>query len=164
MPLVFLLVAGVVGWLAMSQSKRVLGFLKGAPFFLEVVPVGNGASLEVGAAHALERMRTAAKGEGVELPLSGEVSGFRTSAQQLALQKAKGKFGVDGGLAADAGMSPHQTGRAADFEGINPAASNFNKARHAWMHRHGPSFGWFPVGDSYRTTKEPWHWEFTPVG
>lgn len=93
-------------------------------------------------ADAYERMRQAARRDGVRLRV---VSGFRTQAEQEVLYRRyrQGR----GNLAAKPGFSNHQNGKALD---LNTRDSGVLR----WLNRNASRFG-------FRRTvpSEPWHWE-----
>jgi LAS superfamily LD-carboxypeptidase LdcB len=155
--LLFMSLALVAWWVHMRRVATA--YVGGLPVTIEVLEVGRGATLRVDAAKAFLTMKQAARAAGFDVQPSGSRSGFRTQAEQEALRREVGAYG-SGGLAAAVGRSPHQSGVALDIESLNPSASNYDSAKRAWLKSNGPSFGWFPVGDSYATTPEPWHWEF----
>ncbi len=159
--LLALVAIGVI--ILLAQPKSVTGYVGGAPVVLNVVNVGNGASLEVKAATAFLLMRTAclAEGGGLISP-SGPRAGFRTSEEQAELVRTLGLFS-QGGLAAEVNRSPHQSGIALDLNGCdmtNEAA--YKPTTHAWLVSNCHRFSWLNTGDGFSGKKEPWHYEYHP--
>lgn len=149
----------------LTRPSLVTAYVDGESSSIAVVYVGNGAQLRVDAAGAFFALKAAAfAATGKVLQPSGADSGFRTPDVQAALRDSKGAYG-EGGLAAAVGKSPHQAGIACDFLGFNPAApATFESDLRAWVMGNCRMFGWVNVGDTYRTTLEPWHYEFRGVG
>lgn len=160
MALVLLLGLGVVLVLIM-KVRHEIAYVNGAPVSIVTEDIGGDARLRQDAARAFIRMRDAAAAEGFTLTPSGPLSGFRTTEEQLSLRMKLGAYGDGaGGLAAAPGKSPHQSGIALDLSGLDARKSNFDRGMAQWLSVHGPEYGWFPVGASYVTTPEPWHWEW----
>jgi LAS superfamily LD-carboxypeptidase LdcB len=133
--------AGLVAGTAHAERTAV-GYANGKRFKLKIVDVGW-AEVEVKTARAFEKMRDAARADGVRLVIW---SGFRTYERQAELYRAWRK--KEGNLAARPGYSNHQSGRALDLmlqeDGV-----------YEWLKAHAAKFGF------RRTVKgEPWHWEF----
>lgn len=143
---------------SMTDTTSDIGYVNGQPVTLSLASIGNGYRLRVDAAAAYLRMLDAARLADVDIPVD---SAFRTQAQQAALVKRLGAYGVNGGVAAPVGKSPHQAGIAIDVLGLNPSQMNYNPARDAWLMEHAEEFGWHRTG-LYFTTVEPWHLEYKP--
>jgi D-alanyl-D-alanine carboxypeptidase len=139
-----------------EENVDDLGYVNGLPVKLDLAPIGNGYRLRGDAADAYLRMLVQAHADGIDLPVD---SAFRTAAQQADLNRRLGSYGVNGGLAAPVGFSPHQGGYAIDVVGLNPNASNYVPARAVWLDANGPAFGWYRVGLKFKTV-EPWHLEY----
>lgn len=166
MPLFLLLALVAAGALyVLTRPSAVTAYIDGQPSTIEVVYIGNGAQLEVTAAASFFALKAAAflATQRVLQP-SGQNAGYRTPEVQAALRGELGAFG-EGGLAAAVGKSPHQAGIACDFLGFNPATdATFEPELRAWVVENCRTFGWVNAGDAYRTTLEPWHYEYRGVG
>jgi LAS superfamily LD-carboxypeptidase LdcB len=116
--------------------------------------------LEPAAAAAFARMEADAHAAGIQLPIS---TAYRSRTWQQRLYDAYQAYLAGKGpwapQAARPGTSLHEKGKAIDFNGVDPAKSNYNPARRAWLLTHGPQYGWINVGMTFKN-KEPWHFEF----
>lgn len=126
---------------------------------------GREAWLEPRAARAWQRMRHAARADGVELQL---VSAYRSIAYQrrlLARKLAQGRT-LDDLLRVNAapGFSEHHSGRAIDITtpGSPPVEPDFEQTvAFAWLREHAGRYGFvlsFPEGNPHGIAYEPWHW------
>lgn len=129
-----------------SQGRSVVGHLNGQPLMLQLASIGGGYELEQTAAFAFIAMRNAAAADGVSFQLN---SAFRTFEQQAALRALyeSGK----GNLAAAAGFSNHEAGRAADIDSANGTSASFQ-----WLTNNAASWGF-----KRTVPTEPWHWEYS---
>jgi zinc D-Ala-D-Ala carboxypeptidase len=107
----------------------------------------TGHRLWAPAAEALERLRAAAKSDGVKI---GITDSYRSYAEQVDVARRKGLYS-QGGLAAKPGTSEHGWGMAADLD--------LNAKALAWMRQNAKKFGF-----EENTPREPWHWGFTVKG
>lgn len=128
---------------------------------MDVVAIGGGARLALGPAREWLRMRLAAGREGLALAHSGPRAGYRTPEEQDALAARLGPYGK-GGLVAPVGRSRHQLGLALDLSNVDPSTDNFDAQVREWLLVNGPRFGWYPIGSTFRTRPEPWHFEWKP--
>lgn len=102
----------------------------------------DGEPVAVRTAEAYQRMREAARRDGVTLRIN---SGFRTYQEQAELYRLY-RAGR-GNLAARPGHSNHQDGQALDLNTATPGVLR-------WLNRNAARFGF------RRTVRsEPWHWE-----
>jgi D-alanyl-D-alanine carboxypeptidase len=116
-------------------------------------------------ARAFERMRGAAKGDGIELQV---VSAFRSADYQLGILRRK--IGHGQGIAeilrvsAAPGYSEHHSGRAVDLTtpGFPALEEEFERSSaFAWLEAHAPRFRFmlsYPRGNRHGIAYEPWHW------
>jgi D-alanyl-D-alanine carboxypeptidase len=115
-------------------------------------------------AHAWQRMRDAALGDGVRIEA---ISGYRSHAYQFGIfarKLARGQT-VDEILAVNAapGYSEHHSGRAIDIgaPGEPPAEEGFEATpAFAWLMDRATDFGFtmsYPRGNPHGITYEPWH-------
>jgi D-alanyl-D-alanine carboxypeptidase len=122
--------------------------------------VEAGKYLATDAAKSFMRMRDAAKAAGISLPIS---TAWRDPAWQQRLYDAwqafKSGSGPTAAMAAKPGTSLHEKGIALDLSGINPAASNYNAPRRAWLLANAATYNWYNTGAHFRNP-EPWHWAF----
>lgn len=130
-----------------------------APPFPSVM-VESGKYLTTDAGKAFIDMRAVAAAEGVTLPLS---TAWRSRAWQQRLYDAYQAYRRGEGpwapMAAKPGNSLHEKGIAIDISGVNPAASNYNPARAAWLKAHAHEFGFYNTG-AFFSSPEPWHYAF----
>jgi D-alanyl-D-alanine carboxypeptidase len=126
---------------------------------------GRARHLEAAAAEQWTALRTAAKGDGIELLI---VSAFRDVGYQRAIFDRKLSQGmpIDEILRVNAapGYSEHHTGRAVDVatRGCPPLTEAFEStAAFAWLTAHAERFGFemsYPRGNPSGIVYEPWHW------
>jgi hypothetical protein len=114
---------------------------------------GGGAyGLQKNAAAAFAKMSAAYQAQwGSALQVN---SGGRTYAQQAAARAAY--LAGRGNLAAPAGTSVHETGRAVDLGG---AIQNMNSPQHRWLQSVAGQYGFSWTGRTFSQI-EPWHWEY----
>jgi LAS superfamily LD-carboxypeptidase LdcB len=126
---------------ALSTCHKATGYRSGSRFTICVTSV-EGHWLEVHTAASYERLKAAARREGITLHI---VSGFRTMTQQRYLYRLyrEGR----GNLAAVPGYSNHQSGHAIDF-------NTSDRGVYSFLEREGHSYGWRRTVPS-----EIWHWE-----
>ncbi len=131
---------------------------------VQAVSNNPGAKLFPEAKDAFERMRQAARTDGVTLTI---VSSWRSQSQQDAAKKAN-----KNPAALAQGVSAHTYGLAIDLAmsagGVRVTETStksmpnmvamYRSAVYKWMALNARQFGWFP----YR--REPWHWEYNPDG
>ena len=129
-----------------SAERRADAYSNGQRISIETKSIGGGRVLQADAADAFNRMRAAARADGVNLNV---VSSFRTMEQQQALYRAY-QNGT-GNLAAKPGFSNHQSGIAVDVQTNNSRSS----AAYRWLAQNGAQFGF-----ANTVRREPWHWEF----
>jgi LAS superfamily LD-carboxypeptidase LdcB len=135
--------------------------------YAEIYPEASGAQLvayqgqqlQVDAAGAFERMRTAAAADGIELRV---VSGFRSLQAQVQIFDSKGGGLPAAEYSAPPGHSQHHTGLAIDINSLKPS---FRETKaFAWLRRHASSYGFmlpYVEGSSDLGPKaEPWHWVY----
>lgn len=119
-------------------------------------------------ARAWQRMRQAARQDGIVLEA---ISGFRGFAYQrgiIARKLARGQA-IDAILAVNAapGFSEHHTGRALDIgtPGEPAAEESFESTgAFAWLASEAARFSFrlsYPRGNPHGITYEPWHWFWT---
>ena len=127
------------------------------------VSVGNGQQLHKDAAAAFNKMKEAAKKEGISLHVH---SGLRTAATQKTLFSSKMKtknrsFEQNLKWSAPSNFSEHHTGLAMD---INCAESSFvNTKAYKWLKDHAKEYGFelsFPENNAQGVGFEPWHWRY----
>jgi len=130
---------------------------------LVAVPGESGKRLHRDASAAFVEMRTAAAADGVTLGINNS---YRTAATaQANAARADNRSAVASfsshtlGLAVDLNMS-HSGLRFLETttRPFRNVVDMYKSPVHKWMFLRGEPFGWFP----YR--KEPWHWEYNPVG
>ena len=123
--------------------------------------------LRFDAARGWDRMRAAARGDGVVLEA---ISGYRSHDYQLGIftrKLARGQS-VDEILRVNAapGYSEHHSGLALDIgaPGEPPAEESFeDTGAFAWLARHAAGHGFhmsYPRGNPHGIVYEPWHWRF----
>jgi len=116
---------------------------------------------------AWERMRDAAKGEGIELQM---VSAFRSIERQREIVEKKRLRGLSDEeifkVSARPGYSEHHTGRAIDLStpGFLALEEEFEQSKaFQWLVGNGNRFGFYlsyPRDNQYGIIYEPWHWCF----
>ena len=117
------------------------------------------------AARAFERMREAARANGIALDV---VSAYRSAAYQLGIVRRKCERGLDMDeilrVSAAPGYSEHHSGRALDITtpGYAPVEEEFERSpAFAWLKRHASRFGFklsYPRRNRHGIAYEPWHW------
>ncbi len=121
--------------------------------------------LDASAARAWQRMREAARADGVMLDA---ISGYRSHAYQLGIfarKRARG-LSVEDILTVNAapGFSEHHSGRALDIGTPEqlPAEEAFETtSAFAWLQAHANDHGFhlsYPRGNPHGIVYEPWHW------
>ena len=126
--------------------------------------------LHAGAARGWERMRQAARREGVVLEA---ISGYRSHDYQLGIferKRARGQA-LEEILRVNAapGYSEHHSGLALDIgtPGEPPAEESFEgTAAFAWLRDHAAAHGFrmsYPRDNPHGIVYEPWHWRFATV-
>lgn len=140
-------------WLVMKYAARtVLAYVGGEAQKIRLGAIGDGFFLREDAAAAFNRMLWAAREAGVDLQVD---SAFRTWDEQDSLYD---KFlAGTGNLAAKPGFSNHQSGIAVDII----VGASFDSPTYRWLAANAPTFGFINTGATFKTQKEPWHWEFT---
>lgn len=133
-------------WAAPRRARKVVGYRRGAPFTLWVVPVGNGEYLEKRAAAQLGKLLEAAQKAGHRLSVT---SGFRFHAEQVEIYQRY--MAGKGNLAAKPGYSNHQEGLSADLGGVG----GFNTAAYAWLKQNAQRYGF-----ENDVPTEHWHWTY----
>ncbi|MBC8121192.1 MAG: D-alanyl-D-alanine carboxypeptidase family protein [Gemmatimonadaceae bacterium] len=130
---------------------------------------GRGVWLRKQAATQYERMRLAARAEGVGLI---GISGFRDeSYQEKLFTRQLGKQGTASTATrvnAPPGYSEHHTGYAIDIGDASNSGSDaqliFERTpAFRWLVRHAGRYGYemsFPKQTSQSVSYEPWHWRF----
>lgn len=112
------------------------------------------------AGQAFMRMEQAARAAGVSLPIS---TAWRSRSYQQRLYDAwtafKSGLGPKAPMAAKPGTSYHEVGLAIDISGIDPAKSNFNSVRRAWLDANAAAYSFYNTG-AFFTNREPWHWVY----
>lgn len=155
----------------LSADGRLLGhFPYAEAAAADLVPIGQGQSLQRDAATALEGMIASAAADGVELRV---LSAFRSVSLQKSLffdvksernQSAEERARVS----APPGFSEHSTGLAVDLgDGADPASNLSRSFEHtaafAWLNanaaRHHFALS-FPANNAQGVSYEPWHWRF----
>jgi D-alanyl-D-alanine carboxypeptidase len=116
---------------------------------------------------AWERMRDAAKEQGVQLDM---VSAFRSIKRQSEIVERKRKRGLSEEdifkVSARPGYSEHHTGKAIDLTtpGFLTLEEEFEKSEaFKWLMKNGNNFGFhlsYPRDNKYGIIYEPWHWRF----
>ena len=116
---------------------------------------------------AWERMRDAAKDQGVQLLL---VSAFRSIERQLEIVEKKRMKGLSDKeifkVSARPGYSEHHTGKAIDLNTPDflPLEEEFEHSEaFRWLIKNGNRFGFYlsyPRGNKYGIAFEPWHWYY----
>ncbi len=129
-----------------GTSTRSDAYINGRRTSIETKSIGGGRQLRSDAADAFNRMRDAARRDGVNLNV---VSAFRTMESQRSLYRAW-QNGT-GNLAAAPGYSNHQGGTALDIQ----TNRSRNSAAYRWLAQNGAQFGF-----ANTVRSEPWHWEF----
>jgi LAS superfamily LD-carboxypeptidase LdcB len=125
-----------------ARAEQAVGYVAGAKTKVHLTEVG-GKQLEVRTAKAFRVMARAASKQGVDLRIR---SGFRSFAKQAALYKQYRRG--QGNLAAPAGYSNHELGRALDLYITDHRALD-------WLQGHATKYGF------HRTVPgEAWHWEY----
>ncbi len=117
------------------------------------------------AAFAWNKMKSAARGAGVEIHI---VSGYRSVERQVELIAGKLEAGqsIDAVLEvlAPPGCSEHHTGRAVDLGTgtVKPLNPDFERTpAFEWLVKQASSFCFtlsFPAGNPFGYVYEPWHW------
>lgn len=144
-----------------GETIAATGYVDGVPTPLDLVSIGHGNHYLVrDAAAAFLRMEAAANSDGVTFSIN---SSFRTMEQQLSLLSKLGRY-KEGGLAAEAGKSPHQRGIALDINvgssgrgtpGTNKAwkwlAEERNAARYGFVNDYLVN----PGGEAWHFSHEP---------
>ncbi len=126
--------------------------------------------LTAGAARAWQRMREAARREGVVLEA---ISGYRSHDYQLGIfarKRARGQQ-VEQILQVNAapGYSEHHSGLALDIgtPGEPPAEETFEDTdAFQWLQAHAAAHGFYmsyPRDNPHGIVYEPWHWRFAPA-
>jgi len=134
-----LILAALTG---VAHAERAVGYVAGAKTSVRLTEVG-GKPVEVKTAKAFRTMARAASRQGVDLRVR---SGFRTYAKQAELYKQYRRG--EGNLAAPAGFSNHESGRALDLYVTDHKAFD-------WLQAHAVTYGF------HRTVPgEAWHWEY----
>jgi D-alanyl-D-alanine carboxypeptidase len=123
------------------------------------------------AARAWQRMRSAARADGIELL---PVSGFRSAEYQTGLVARKLARGQPLStilkVSALPGHSEHHLGTTLDLHGgdgpvLEPSFEA--TAAFAWLQRHASRFGFvmsYPRDNPWGIAFEPWHWRFRRAG
>jgi hypothetical protein len=150
------------------QMGKVQGGIEGE---LAEVPI----YLEPRALASYRRFLYFARQTGYRPPLLSLSSGYRSYEEQADIRRRHGHDG--GGQVGAPGYSRHQKGIAADvYYGIDqynvgqpdeePYEHFTNRIRATpawiWMSSVAPSYGWTNTGETWRTGREPWHWEYDP--
>ncbi|AMM19953.1 hypothetical protein AX769_07015 [Frondihabitans sp. PAMC 28766] len=157
---------------AYQQPDAWGGFTNGNIPTSRLAPVADGSHVRADAAVAYNSMAAAFQ-SAFHKPLS-VTQGYRPLKQQLSIFESRytpHKNKVAGSVfwaglywtlnkgqsvAAAPGTSVHGWALAIDFSsGVQTAGS----AQKKWADKNGPTFGWFPIGNSFG---EAWHFEFTP--
>ena len=135
------------------------------------VPPASRPGLEVTPAtgRALQRLVTAARGDGVELRV---ISAYRSYGRQQRLyERAIERHGPDQRWVAEPGTSEHQLGTTVDFadaaldHAVEPSFGDTPEGR--WLARHAEDFGFvrsYTEANQGRTgyRPEPWHYRYRP--
>jgi len=126
--------------------------------------------LQAGAAGGWQRMREAARRDGVVLEA---ISGYRSHDYQLGIFARKRSRGqqVEQILQVNAapGYSEHHSGLALDIgaPGEPPAEESFEHTRaFAWLRENAAGHGFhmsYPRGNPHGIVYEPWHWRYEPA-
>jgi D-alanyl-D-alanine carboxypeptidase len=121
------------------------------------------------AARAWQRLRAAAKGDGVTVYL---ISAFRSVKRQAEIIERKIRQGLSIeqilAFSAPPFFSEHHTGCAVDVG--TPTATDLDQAfaetdAFLWLTLNAPSFGFemsYPPNNLMGFAYEPWHWRFVP--
>ena len=129
---------------------------------------GSQVLLNKEAVAAFERMRVAAKLEGILLKPR---SGFRSISYQRRLMNLfTQNYGKNYAqkVLKEPGESEHHTGYAIDIDDANNLACSLkpcfeHTAAYQWLTKHASSYGFelsYPRGNSEGIAFEPWHWRF----
>jgi len=129
---------------------------------------GSQVLLNKEAVAAFERMRVAAKLEGILLKPR---SGFRSISYQRRLMNLfTQNYGKNYAqkVLKEPGESEHHTGYAIDIDDANNLACSLKPcfeqtAAYQWLTKHASSYGFelsYPRGNSEGIAFEPWHWRF----
>lgn len=129
-------------------ARKVLGYVKGQPKEIWVVPVAEGKYLEKKAAEQLLLLLEDARAAGHHLAIT---SAFRFAEEQQRLYAAY--LAGTGNLAAKPGYSDHQRGLSVDLGGVG----GFNTAAYGWLAKNAGKYGF--VND---VPTEHWHWTYEP--
>jgi LAS superfamily LD-carboxypeptidase LdcB len=129
-------------------ARKVLGYEKGNPVDLWVVPVAEGEYLEKAAAEQLLALLEEAKAAGHHLTVT---SAFRFHEEQRKLHAAY--LAGTGNLAAKPGFSNHQRGLSVDLGGVG----GFQTAAYKWLKQNAPRYGF-----ENDAPGEHWHWTYAP--
>lgn len=138
--------------------------------FVELGAEGRDQFLILEAAEAWQRMRVAARAEGVELILASSFRSIARQAELFRVRLAQGRALEDilSSVAAP-GYSEHHTGRAVDIVSVDhPALEETfeHTAAFAWLASHAAAFGFtmsYPRGNAAGYIYEPWHWCFNAM-
>jgi zinc D-Ala-D-Ala carboxypeptidase len=105
--------------------------------------IGGGHRLWAPAAEAFQRLRAAAKRDGVHI---GVTDSYRSYADQVDVARRKGLHS-QGGLAARPGTSEHGWGKSLDLQ--------LGATAQRWMRAHAGDYGF-----TENVSREPWHWTY----
>ncbi len=152
---------------SISPIARRYNSIAKAAGYVEIYPEALGAQLvsyqgqqlQIDAARAFDRMRTAAAAESIELRV---VSGFRSLQTQVQIFDGKGGGLPAAEYSAPPGHSQHHTGLAIDINSLKPS---FRETKaFAWLRRRASSYGFMlPYGENsgdLGPKAEPWHWVY----
>jgi D-alanyl-D-alanine carboxypeptidase len=141
------------------------GHRHGEPVRFEIEDIGNGMSLEVGAARAFVAMAAAARADGLVLRVN---TALRTHEHQARLYARfceetayfrDGKRTTKPSLVARPGYSTHESGLSVDINRAHDDTTDNGIAdgkTDLWLAANAGRFGF--VRD---VKSEPWHWTFT---
>ena len=138
---------------------------KEAQDLVEFEDEGGSFRLTVNALKAWEKMKEAARLDGIHLYL---VSAFRSISRQSKIVENKKKKGISEEdifrVNQPPGYSEHHTGRAIDIntKGFPPLEKEFeNSDAFDWLSANAKDFGFrlsYPEENKYGIAYEPWHW------
>lgn len=134
---------------AAEATRRAIGYVRGQPVELDLVPIGNGFFLARDAAAAYLEMKAAAAAAGVELVVN---DAFREMADQQKFYDDL-RAGLRTDPVAPPGWSLHQSGKALDL-----STARGTNAAFWWLTANAGRYGF-----KRTVTVEPWHWEYLPA-
>lgn len=141
-----------------DAQVMAVGYIGGQPTQVALKSIGGRHYLIPDAADAWNSMAADAAGAGITFSIN---SSFRTMAQQQSLVSKLGRYN-EGGLAAEAGKSPHQRGVAVDVNvGSSGKGTPGTNRAWFWLLDNAWRYG-FVIDYLVNHGGEPWHLEWEP--